>query len=89
MVVLRSLIILFCILLQVQVAQAANPCGMSPGDWCTKPSDGPCGRHIDAVECRADPACSGMEYSGESAIACHWDKRGFADNCPTVGCLAR
>jgi hypothetical protein len=30
-----------------------------------------------------------MEYRGESAIACHWDARGFADNCPTVGCLDR
>jgi hypothetical protein len=67
----------------------AGNCGYAPDDWCTSDRDGPCGRHMTAETCRADPACRGMEYRGESAIACHWDADGYADNCPTVGCLER
>jgi hypothetical protein len=70
-------------------AHAQNACGMSPDDWCTKPADGPCGKHLTAQGCRNDKACIGMRYSGESVIACHWDVRGFANNCPTVGCTAK
>jgi hypothetical protein len=70
-------------------AHAQNACGMSPDDWCTKAADGSCGKHLTADACRNDKACVGMRYAGESVIACHWDERGFADNCPTVGCIAR
>jgi hypothetical protein len=27
-----------------------------------------------------------MPYRGESVVACLLDSRGFASNCPTVGC---
>jgi hypothetical protein len=27
-----------------------------------------------------------MRYRGESVVACIIDARGFASNCPTVGC---
>jgi hypothetical protein len=61
-------------------------CGLSPSDWCQSPPADPCGVHKDAVSCKADPACFGMPYRGESVVACHFDERGFAPNCPTVGC---
>lgn len=64
-------------------------CGFRHDDWCTSAADGACGRHMTAAACRADPACRGMEYSGESVVACNWDANGYADNCPTVGCLDR
>lgn len=64
-------------------------CGYSPSDWCTSEKDGSCGRHRTAKACRSDPACRGMEYRGESVIACQWDGNGYASNCPTVGCLDR
>jgi hypothetical protein len=44
-----------------------------------------CGRHRNVAACRADPACYGMPYPGESLVACQLDGRGFASNCPTVG----
>ena len=31
---------------------------------------------------------NGMRYRGESVIACILDERGFASNCPTVGCTS-
>jgi len=64
------------------------PCGMSPNDWCPAPAGDPCGRHRNAAACRADPACYGMPYRGESVVACILDERGFASNCPTVGCTS-
>ncbi|MCE9625975.1 MAG: hypothetical protein K8R69_11090 [Deltaproteobacteria bacterium] len=65
----------------------ADPnCGISPSDWCPSPPDDPCGRHKNTEDCRADPSCEGRPYRGESAIACMFDQRGFATNCPTVGC---
>jgi hypothetical protein len=70
-------------------AQAANFCGGSATDWCTSAKDGACGRHANEADCRADAACVALRYSGESLVACHWDKRGFADNCPAVGCQPR
>ena len=64
-------------------------CGYGPGDWCTTEKDGACGRHKDALSCMKDPACKGMQYRGESVVACNWDENGYAGNCPTVGCLDR
>jgi hypothetical protein len=52
------------------------------------PAGDPCGRHRNVVACRADPACYGMPYQGESVVACQLDGRGFASNCPTVGCTS-
>jgi hypothetical protein len=43
---------------------------------------------LGVVSCKADPTCQGMRYRGESLVACAYDARGFADTCPTVGCLS-
>ena len=67
----------------------AVECGLSPSDWCPSPPGDPCGAHKDTEACRADPKCVGMPYRGESVIACIFDERGFASNCPTVGCTSR
>ena len=68
-------------------AKAPDPnCGLRPGDWCPAPLGDPCGRHKNVEDCKADPKCGGMGYRGESVEACHSDARGFATNCPTVGC---
>jgi hypothetical protein len=66
----------------------ANPCGLSPSDWCPALKDDPCGSHKDKSSCMADGKCEGMPYGGESVIACQFDSRGFASNCPTVGCMS-
>ena len=66
-----------------------TPCGMSPTDWCPSPPGDPCGRHANVAACRADKACKGMPYRGESVVACMDDGTGFAKNCPTVGCISR
>jgi hypothetical protein len=29
-----------------------------------------------------------MPYRGESLVACKFDARGFAENCPAVGCIS-
>ena len=65
---------------------AAQPCGMSPNDWCPAQAGDRCGRHATAEACRADSACKGVRYRGESLVRCEWDARNFAPNCPTVGC---
>ena len=65
-----------------------DTCGVRPNDWCASPVGDPCGRHKTAAACKADRACHGMLYRGESVIACLWDSRGFAPNCPTVGCIS-
>ncbi len=67
----------------------AGPCGLSPSDWCPSPPGDPCGAHKDAASCKADARCNGMRYRGESVVACQYDARGFATNCPTVGCISR
>jgi hypothetical protein len=67
-------------------AAQRRPCGISPNDWCPAPPGDPCGRHRTVAACRADPACFGIRYEGESVVACQLDSRGFASNCPTVGC---
>lgn len=64
-------------------------CGLSPDDWCPSPSGDACGRHADEAACRADPACVGMPYRGESFVACQPDGAGFWSNCPAVGCVTR
>jgi hypothetical protein len=65
-----------------------HPCGTRTSDWCPAPAGDPCGRHRNTAECKADAACYGMRYRGESVIACILDARGFASNCPTVGCTS-
>jgi hypothetical protein len=60
-------------------------CGMKVSDWCS-PAGDPCAEHKDAASCKADAKCGGMPYKGESFVACQYDARGFATNCPTVGC---
>ena len=82
-----------CVLAFAVPASAAEqsralPCGLSPNDWCPAPPGDPCGKHPDKESCRADPACYGMPYHGESVVACSLDERGFGKNCPTVGCTA-
>ena len=72
-----------------ETANVVNPnCGTRLNDWCPAPPDDPCGAHKDKASCQSDPRCVGMRYKGESLIACHFDERGFADNCPTVGCMS-
>jgi hypothetical protein len=65
-----------------------NLCGLSPSDWCEGPLDDPCSGHHSTDACRADRQCFGVPYRGESLVACIDDgqRRGFARNCPTVGC---
>ena len=73
----------------VTTTATPNPfCGMSPSDWCPAPAGDPCGAHRDVASCRADERCVGMRYRGESVVACMFDARGFATNCPTVGCMS-
>jgi hypothetical protein len=74
--------------LAADAATPADNCGMSPSDWCASPPNDPCGAHMDTASCTADPACFGMPYRGESVVACIFDERGFASNCPTVGCTS-
>jgi hypothetical protein len=63
-------------------------CGVHTTDWCPAPAGDPCGRHKDVDSCRADAACGGLPYRGESVVACQFDNRGFGTNCPTVGCVS-
>jgi hypothetical protein len=81
-----------CILLVLAIGAAVASddalCGLSPDDWCEAPEGDPCGRHRNEAACRADPACFAMPYRGESVVPCLWDPRGFAPNCPAVGCTS-
>jgi hypothetical protein len=65
-------------------------CGRSPSDWCEGSFDDPCSRHHATDACKADRQCYGVPYRGESLVACMDDgqQRGFARNCPTVGCTS-
>jgi hypothetical protein len=45
----------------------------------------PC-RAMTLDECKADLRCRGIEYWGESFAMCDFDDRGFATNCPVLGC---
>jgi hypothetical protein len=82
---------LLLLVLAIGTAAAADGdglCGLSPDDWCKTPEGDPCGRHRNEAACRADPACFAMPYRGESVVPCLWDERGFAPNCPAVGCTS-
>ncbi|HXF89885.1 MAG TPA: hypothetical protein VNK48_16165 [Xanthobacteraceae bacterium] len=70
-------------------AAPARPCGTSIEDWCPSYRGDPCNRHKTTAECKADPKCYGILYRGVSFVPCFWDERGFASNCPTVGCTSR
>jgi hypothetical protein len=87
----RSMFTGLSLLAAAVLVAAAEPhtCGMDPGDWCPAPAGDPCGRHHDAAACRADKACYGVPYRGETLVACIVDARGFAANCPTVGCSSK
>ncbi len=69
-------------------APADGTCGFGVDDWCPAPKGDPCGEHDDVESCRADVRCTGVRYQGESVDACRFDARGFATNCPTVGCVS-
>ena len=86
---LRTALLAASLALPAPVLAIDANCGHRHDDWCTTEKDGACGRHRTAAACRGDPACKGMEYRGESVIACQFDKAGYATNCPTVGCLDR
>jgi hypothetical protein len=64
-------------------------CGNNTSDWCTTAADGPCGAHPDEKSCRADASCKGLRYRGKSFVPCGADGKGFWNNCPAVGCLAK
>jgi hypothetical protein len=64
----------------------AKECGVGLSDWCPSYRGDRCNRHRNSETCRADPKCFGMPYRGESLMPCLFDERGFASNCPTVGC---
>lgn len=93
MLTLRSTLLLLSLTLLGCVAEARaadrNICGVKLNDWCPSHRGDPCARHKNAADCKADPKCYGMPYRGESLIACRFDERGFASNCPTVGCTNR
>jgi hypothetical protein len=82
------LIVVGFLALSAPAGAADRACGTAPGDWCPAPAGDPCGRHRNAAACRADPACYGMAYRGESMEACLPGERGFSPNCPTVGCVS-
>jgi hypothetical protein len=86
----RAILMSLSLLALAALVAAAEPhaCGMSPSDWCPAPSGDPCGRHRNVTACRADPACYGMPYHGESLVSCIVNERGFGSNCPTVGCTS-
>jgi len=90
---IRSLLLMsILVLLACSPESQANgrtTCGMKLGDWCPSYRGDPCNRHKTIDTCKADPKCYGMPYRGESLIACMLDERGFASNCPTVGCTSR
>jgi hypothetical protein len=85
---LPALAVLMVAAVPAPAAAQSRPCGINPSDWCSAPAGDPCGRHRTVAACRADPACYGMPYQGESVVACQLDARGFASNCPTVGCTS-
>ncbi|WP_296518086.1 hypothetical protein [Rhodopseudomonas sp.] len=61
---------------------------MKLDDWCVERPSDRCTRHLNAEACKADKACYGLPYRGESLVACQFDERGFGLNCPTVGCTS-
>ena len=92
MMVRSTLLIINLVLLAGASEGQANgrqTCGITLGDWCPSYRGDPCNRHKNTATCSADPKCYGMPYRGESLIACMFDERGFASNCPTVGCTGK
>jgi hypothetical protein len=81
-----TLLIVAILAIPCAAAAQTRPCGGSLTDWCPAPTGDPCVRHRDTQSCQADPQCYGLPYRGESLVACILDPRGFAKNCPTVGC---
>jgi hypothetical protein len=86
-----TLLILIALLLSLAAeAQASDrTCGISTNDWCPSRRGDLCNRHKNTAACQADPKCYGMPYRGVSFVPCFLDERGFASNCPTVGCTSR
>jgi hypothetical protein len=97
MMVRSTLLIVFALSLAVAPEGQANgrrdatrnDCGMKLDDWCPSYRGDPCNRHKTTAACKADPKCYGMPYRGVSFVPCFLDERGFASNCPTVGCTSR
>jgi len=72
-----------------QISAESRACGMGWNDWCPSYKGDRCNRHKSKESCMADRRCYGMPYRGESFVPCFLDARGFASNCPTVGCTSR
>ena len=89
------LVLLLSLLFAARVAGAGEAarsfpfCQINPQGWCPSAGWDRCGRHSDTASCKADPGCRGLPYHGESVIACLSDGKGFATNCPSVGCVSR
>ncbi len=91
MILRSTLLIVVLVLLALPSggrADERDTCGLRYGDWCPSYRGDPWNRHKNAAACKADLKCYGIGYSGESAVACMPDERGFAFNCPTVGCTS-
>ena len=86
-----TLVILIALLLPfaAEAREAKRACGISISDWCPSRPGDRCARHKNTETCKADPKCYGVPYKGESFVACMFDERGFASNCPTVGCTSQ
>ncbi len=48
----------------------------------------PCRAHLTREGCRDDVRCEAIRSLFMLIEPCNWDERGFADNCPFVGCRA-
>jgi hypothetical protein len=70
-------------------AKSSNPCGLSPGDWCSAAPDDVCGKNKNLDACKRDARCQGIPYKGESVVACIDSPTGFSSNCPSVGCMSK
>lgn len=86
---LFSLFLAMLVFTHCQAGQPPNYCGMGPADWCPVPSWDFCGSKKNMQECKADSGCQGIRYRGESVVQCLFDEKGYATNCPTVGCASR
>jgi len=71
-----------------QISAESRACGTGWNDWCPSQKGDRCNRHKTKEACMADRRCYGMPYRGESFVPCFLDERGFASNCPTVGCTS-
>jgi hypothetical protein len=92
MMVRSVLLIIILVLLALTSkgqAKGRRVCGTHIEDWCRSYQGDPCNRHKYTAACKADPKCHGMHYLGNSFVPCFLDERGFASNCPAVGCTSR